>query len=338
MGVTLSALVHKAIFTHGHDPAPLLERHAPHIATSRLSAALNGAKGSEGKESPPWVVASFVTPGGMVGNRTAVELATIVTAAVGDEHRGRSLKWDWKKIDFSRFSLTFLRLTLSHRPYDWDKFFGDRRVLGKFGGIGAGAMLRVANSAWLRLGVFEGGWGINLDNNARAFVLLLKKEIDIFRATLEFKVDMTYRVPVPAGVLNLAEDLINLATTAMAKFESLKDMALKYARKFADWLRKLKAKLDGFIARIGGNLTSMLTDVFPRLVKAAAQLLRKIFGIVEDILGIKDGLIQSGLSTFVQALDKAVDTVASVTTNSTFVLGMRSALDTADEVQWPRAH
>ena len=80
-----------------------------------------------------------------------------------------------------------------------------------------------------------------------------------------------------AGVLNLAEDIIAFAQTAMVKFESLKDMVLAYAKKFANWLRAIKGKIDRFIVGIGGNITAMLTNAFPRLVRGAAKLLGKIF-------------------------------------------------------------
>ena len=360
MALSLSQLVQKAVSPSGtpggrdykppaHDLAPLLELHAPAASPSRLAfAASHGAQ----RTRPAWA-SSVVHPElRTVGNRTAAELARLVQAApsrllgVEEEEaaaarreahlapvpRGRALKWDWSKVDFDDFSLTFIDLILSHKPLDWNKQFGDPNLLGKIGGAGAGAMVRVANSAWLRVGLFGGGFGLSLDNRAEAGAYLVNLNVELFKAVLEFKVDMTYKVPIPQGVLNLAEDIIAFAGTAMAQFDSLKEVVMGYARKFANWLRKIKNKIYGILDRIGGNVTSMLTNAFPKLVRGAAKLLGKIFGLIEDAAGLKEGLIQSGLVAFVDALDKAVDTVSRVTTNSSLALGIRNGVDKVDAI------
>ena len=46
--------------------------------------------------------------------------------------------------------------------------YGNPSLFGSLGGAGATGLLRVANHAWLRIGLFGGGFGLELDNRALA--------------------------------------------------------------------------------------------------------------------------------------------------------------------------
>ena len=82
---------------------------------------------------------------------------------------------------------------------------------------------------------------------------------------------MTYRLDVPAGVLSFAEEALKLARTGIAKFDSLKTVALKKVQQFAAWLRNVKAQLEAFLATVGSDITAVLANAFPKLVRSAAQ-------------------------------------------------------------------
>ena len=142
---------------------------------------------------------------------------------------------------------------------------------------------------WLRVGLFGGGFGITLDNRAEARAYVLSLDVSIFLAILEFKIDMTYRVDIPGGVLKVASQITSAATTAIAKFETLKAMALKYVYKFRDWVTGLKAQLVGFLQKLPGNLTNAITNVLPGIARNASMLISRVFGIVDDALGMEEG-------------------------------------------------
>ena len=60
---------------------------------------------------------------------------------------------------------TLLDITLGHKPIDWNKFWGGVTPIGK---LGVSASLKMVNSAWIRLGLFGGGFELNIDNEALA--------------------------------------------------------------------------------------------------------------------------------------------------------------------------
>ena len=120
------------------------------------------------------------------------------------------------QVDWDAFSLTFIDIILSHPPLDWNFQVGDPQLLGSFGGAGAGALARVANGAWLRVGLFGGGFGVELDNRAEAGAYLATLQVSLFFAVLEFKLDMTYRVDIPAGVTKFVNTVLSKADLVLA--------------------------------------------------------------------------------------------------------------------------
>jgi hypothetical protein len=231
MGASLARLV-RGLGGAGHDLGALLASSVPNAHPTRLEAAAAVASGA----LPAWPTAAAAGPLPL-GNLSAAQLTSLIlrhgpirTALPWEAQptwpaagpRGRSLRINWKEVNFDSFSLTFVDLVLSHKPLDWSLQFGDPELLGSIGGAGAGAMVRVANHAWLRVGLFGGGFGISLDNRAEAGAYLVSLKAELFKAILEFNLALTYRIDPGDGLLDLAQDLVGFANTAITKFESLK--------------------------------------------------------------------------------------------------------------------
>lgn len=71
-------------------------------------------------------------------------------------------------------SLTFIDLVLQHKSVKFDKFWGKMDLLGSFGGAGGYGEVVVKNSAWLRVGLFGGGFGLELSNKVNFGLDVLK--------------------------------------------------------------------------------------------------------------------------------------------------------------------
>ena len=108
-----------------------------------------------------------------------------VKAGVADWASDPYVKMDY--LDLNQFSLTFLDLVLTHTPIEWSKFWGDRDLIPVWGGAGVSAELAIRNSAFLRVGLFGGGFGVDLYNLARIDGELLKWNVKIFFAEFAFK-------------------------------------------------------------------------------------------------------------------------------------------------------
>ena len=154
----------------------------------------------------------------------------------------------WDAIDFDQYSFVFVDTILqpggsAAAPFGWNKEWGSRTLLGDFGGAGADAIVSLNNRAWLRVGLFGGGFGIHLDNFADASGYLVILEVAIFKAQLVFKYDATYRIDIPANLLNG----VNSALGAVADgFETAKGVALKMINPLIAKTLQLKVNLDNF--------------------------------------------------------------------------------------------
>ena len=108
---------------------------------------------------------------------------------------------------------------LSHQPIEFDKFWGKGDILGSLGGAGAYAQLIVKNSAWLRVGLFGGGFGVELWNNAEFGIELLNKKHPLFKAELRFKLDAMYTPPKALDTLvNVVASGGDIATSVLATY------------------------------------------------------------------------------------------------------------------------
>ena len=74
-------------------------------------------------------------------------------------------------------SATLIDLVLGHEPIEWMKGFGNDD-------FGAYAMLRLVNVAWLRIGLFGGGFGVSLDDFAEAKGYVWDFDYTVLRAGL----------------------------------------------------------------------------------------------------------------------------------------------------------
>ena len=76
-------------------------------------------------------------------------------------------------------------------------------------GITIGGSVRVRNSAWGRLGLFGGGFGVNMDNGLNAGGNVMGNNYEMFGIDLAMRLDATFRNPI-------AEDLANMISDAIA--------------------------------------------------------------------------------------------------------------------------
>ena len=60
------------------------------------------------------------------------------------------------------------------------------------------------NRAWVRAGLFGGGFGILLDDGADANIYFFGIKFTVSRISLEFKIDATFRNPIMEGVTKIA--------------------------------------------------------------------------------------------------------------------------------------
>ena len=107
--------------------------------------------------------------------------------------------------------------------------------------------------------------------------------------------------------------------------EDLKTRALKHVKDFLDWLRDMGLTLQSVIDRIPDSATDALTATFPKLIEAAGGVITKVFGLFNETRALRDAAIATGFTKLIEGLGTAVDAVAHVVDNSTFVQGvMRS--------------
>ena len=143
---------------------------------------------------------------------------------------------NWDQIDFNRFSLTFIDIVLAHTPIrfytelglKWPGRIGGGKIVGFF-------HIDISNNAWFRVGLFAGGFGLELQN-----VVELGKIIEIrplrplrFRfmaLALQLKIDATYVLPIQSGFLRAGLDafgaLIDVLSSIVAVGEAAKQTAL----------------------------------------------------------------------------------------------------------------
>ena len=85
-------------------------------------------------------------------------------AAMSSSSRGRELQIiDWHTVDFNKFTLTFVDLNVQFQPkINQEHDLGFRLGSGDsdIGFFGFKTHLVVDNSAWLRIGLFDGGFGV----------------------------------------------------------------------------------------------------------------------------------------------------------------------------------
>ena len=180
-------------------------------------------------------------------------------SAANDSAHGRSLQLIWDKIDFNSFSLTFVVINLAHIPITFDQFWGERNL---FDGKGAGLYMNanVENSLQTTIGLFGGSFGLSLDNTAKAGVELIILNVDIFRAALQFKIDITYIPPIPASLLSSAQNLLDAGAGFIAAAESIKAVVTRVVQAMIDKTCYLMGRVDAFIESLPTTWINGLLD------------------------------------------------------------------------------
>ena len=105
------------------------------------------------------------------------------------------------------FTLTFIDATLGHEPKDWSGGFGDRNMGGSGQGAGADGSLKLANTAYARVGLFGAAFGIDLDNSMKADLFHSGKTIPIIDAVLALKIDAQIKNPIASDLANMISDV-----------------------------------------------------------------------------------------------------------------------------------
>ncbi len=214
-------------------------------------------------------------------------------------------------------SVTLIKLLLSHVPYVWDKHYGTDD-------IGSTARLRVINSAFFKLGLFEGGMGVDLYDYASVSVKAWPLSLNIFRAGLSFEAGALYTTPIsgdliPAVTQNLPHTLQTLTAVFLngpaiiwelllllqSWSESLHEVktGLGYTRDGLQWLAlQMEAFKSGrmngvaFVQGLRRGLQSVPLDYFwgkLNEISGVTNLLVK-FQVQERIDEV-EGLLETGL-------------------------------------------
>lgn len=156
--------------------------------------------------------------------------------------------------------------------------------------------------------------------------------VNLLFAVAEFKLDATYRVDVPGGVLAFADKVAGGARSAISEFEALKDTVLKHVVEFAGKLRAMNGKLRTVLDALPSNLTTAVTSTFPRLVQTVSGFMGKLSGLVSDSKAVRIVSQESGLFQLAARLEVAVDAVATRVQNSTFTTGLRQTITQSEEL------
>ena len=196
---------------------------------------------------------------------------------------------------FNIFSLTFLQITLGHPEEQWDASYGDNNWVHTGRGVSAGAGLKLANSAWARVGFFGGGFGVDMDNHAYAGGNLMGSNFEMFRVELALKLDVTVRNPIAEDIaegisdaltnMGLKDALDGLSKGSVSRegiddVVMLRSAACRLRERLATWLTDLTSQLGTMEAYEENRFGIAL----PALVGSMDQLM---VGILE-ILGRGD--------------------------------------------------
>ena len=107
---------------------------------------------------------------------------------------------DWSHIDFNSFSLTFIDVHITMGPsFNLHKQYGITMPAG-MGHAGVSLFVLVRNTAWLRIGLFGGGFGIWLNNQFTASVMMGPASIQLLNIYFGYKLDSTYAVDLASMI------------------------------------------------------------------------------------------------------------------------------------------
>ena len=187
----------------------------------------------------------------VIGPLSADRLALVLASGNATASNRRRTGW-FDDINFDDFSLTFVDLKVAHTPYTWGKQWGEKGNLGVIGSAMAGVGVNLENGAWLRLGLFGGGFGFHADNWADASCELGPLKYTLFKVVVQFKFDATYRVDLPLDLLEKGAAVVQRVVSAA---ESIKGKAAKGFHRMLELGQHLVGIIGDFVERLDGKYT-----------------------------------------------------------------------------------
>ena len=202
-------------------------------------------------------------------------------------------------------SLTFLDVTLGHAPVSWSAEIGDRDIAKTGKGVTIGGSLRLANTAWARMGFFGGGFGVDMDNYVSAGGFFMGSTFSMFQIELAIKVDATFRNPIAADLAEAISDTIastgvkdlldgndgrTISKEAMADVKLIRDAACDLKEALATLLAELTTRLGALpdVSSITPTTTfkpyaeqNQLGRWMPQIITSMDELTTGILGTLE---------------------------------------------------------
>ena len=182
------------------------------------------------------------------------------------------------------FSFTFIDVVIGHAPFQWSRSwmaFDDSSFRS-----GLTARAWAVNRAWIRVGLFGGGFGVLLDNGAEAVGYLLGLRIPILEISMAFQFDATYRVNVPAGLLRAVNTVITIAERVLNAFESVKRLATRMIARMLDMCCVFSQNVQNMVDRIAsGDFADTMFKHLPAVSGFFSRQLDVLLGVVDRTIG-----------------------------------------------------
>ncbi|KAL3909524.1 MAG: hypothetical protein SGPRY_009393, partial [Prymnesium sp.] len=172
--------------------------------------------------------------------------------------------------------LTFIDLLLSHRPLrlGWKK--GSERLFGPLGGLAAEARVIANNNAWLRVGLFGGGFGFDIYNEAlmKAVMVALgaRYKHEFFYGSLQYKIDSSYRFDPPADLKQFLDGMMSSLDSAMDTLDNVVDAGLAG---LARTIEQMQAWIDRMMQPVRRILLGLPTQAVNFVIAHLPPLVRQ---------------------------------------------------------------
>lgn len=204
----------------------------------------------------------------------------------------------------NKFTLTFFDVTLSHNDIDWNPVIGDRNIAGTGSGVEFSGSVEMRNSAWARAGLFGGGFGVDLYDQASAGGLVVSKSFSFFDAGLDFKFDAAIRNKLAEDLATLIGDLASLAVNALRFLLSVTQGGAQTTQQLADDSCELKNSMSDTSSQLDAAMGPLETAAPERRRRRTQSLSNPKLGEwLETVLGSMREL----LSGMVESLELTVE-------------------------------
>ena len=135
------------------------------------------------------------------------------------------------------------------------------------------------NRAWVRIGLFGGGFGVLIDDGADQNVYFLGAQLIVSRISIEFKIDATYRNAIMEGLTRVLTKVMTLAQRILNVFEALKNMVKKGLTRLLDRCCDVQMAMDAMLASLSEDAVGAITRVMPRCLPSAPGSLGSSFSL-----------------------------------------------------------